>query len=43
MYTTFKASTEVLEQSKSKAARDALYLLVILSILNSAILLLQIF
>lgn len=42
MYTTFEASTAVLEQSESEAARDALYLLAILLMLDSAILPLQI-
>ena len=43
IYTTFEASAEVLQQSESEAAKDALYLLAILSMLDSAILPLQIF
>lgn len=43
IYATFEASAEVLEQSKSEAAKDALYLLAILSMFDSAVLLLQIF
>jgi hypothetical protein len=43
VYTTFEASAEVLQQSESEAAKDALYLLAILSMLDSAILPLQIF
>jgi hypothetical protein len=43
VYTTFEASAEVLEQSESEAAKDALCLLAVLSMLDSAILPLQIF
>ncbi|KAM3067116.1 hypothetical protein ACMFMG_011672 [Clarireedia jacksonii] len=43
VYATFEASAEVLEQSKSEAAKDALDLLAILSMLDSAVLPLQIF
>jgi tetratricopeptide (TPR) repeat protein len=43
VYTTFEASAEVLEQSKSEATKDALCLLTILSMLDSAVLPLQIF
>jgi hypothetical protein len=43
VYATFEASANVLEQSKSEAAKDALGLLGILSMLNSSILPLQIF
>lgn len=43
VYATFEASVEVLEQSESQATDDALRLLEILSILDSAVLPLQIF
>ncbi|KAJ8058497.1 hypothetical protein OCU04_012685 [Sclerotinia nivalis] len=43
VYTTFEASAEVLKQSESEAAKDALDLLTILSMLDSAVLPLQIF
>ncbi|PQE15930.1 Tetratricopeptide-like helical domain protein [Rutstroemia sp. NJR-2017a BVV2] len=43
VYATFEASAEVLEQSGSEAARDALDLLAILSMLDSAVLPLQSF
>jgi tetratricopeptide (TPR) repeat protein len=43
VYATFEASAEVLEQSESEAAKDALSLLAILSMLDSAVLPLQIF
>ena len=43
VYTTFEASAAVLEQSESEAARDALQLLTILSMLDSSFLPLQIF
>jgi hypothetical protein len=43
VYATFEASAEVLEQSESEAAKDALCLLEILSMLDSAVLPLQIF
>jgi tetratricopeptide (TPR) repeat protein len=43
VYATFEASAEVLEQSKSEAAKDALYLLTVLSMLDSAVIPLQIF
>ncbi|PQE34078.1 Tetratricopeptide-like helical domain protein [Rutstroemia sp. NJR-2017a WRK4] len=43
VYATFEASAEVLEQSKSEAAKDALDLLAILSMLDSAVLPLKIF
>ncbi|KAM0182352.1 hypothetical protein ACHAPF_001242 [Botrytis cinerea] len=43
VYATFEASAEVLEQSKSEATEDALHLLAVLSILDSAILPCQIF
>ncbi|KAM3067112.1 hypothetical protein ACMFMG_011668 [Clarireedia jacksonii] len=43
VYATFEASAEMLEQSKSEAAKDALCLLSIMSMLDSAILPLQIF
>jgi hypothetical protein len=43
VYATFEASAEMLEQSKSEVAKDALYLLAILSMLDSAVLPLQIF
>jgi tetratricopeptide (TPR) repeat protein len=43
VYATFEASAQVLEESKSEATKDALYLLAILSMLDSAILPLQIF
>jgi tetratricopeptide (TPR) repeat protein len=43
VYATFEASAEVLEQSESEATKNALYLLAILSMLDSAILPLQIF
>ncbi|KAH8648332.1 hypothetical protein BGZ60DRAFT_499727, partial [Tricladium varicosporioides] len=43
VYATFEASAEVLEQSKSEDAKDALCLLKILSMLDSAILPLRIF
>ncbi|KAM3088918.1 hypothetical protein ACMFMG_000539 [Clarireedia jacksonii] len=43
VYTTFEASAEVLEQSDSEAAKDALCLLAILSMLDSAVLPLDIF
>jgi tetratricopeptide (TPR) repeat protein len=43
VYTTFEASAEVLEQSKNEAAKDALCLLAILAMLDSAVLPLQIF
>ncbi|KAH6694361.1 P-loop containing nucleoside triphosphate hydrolase protein [Leptodontidium sp. MPI-SDFR-AT-0119] len=43
MYATFEASADVLEQSQSKSASDALRLLEILSMLGSNVLPLQIF
>ncbi|KAM0130833.1 hypothetical protein ACHAO1_007614 [Botrytis cinerea] len=43
VYATFEASAEVLEQSKSEATEDALHLLAVLSMLDSAILPCQIF
>ncbi|PMD38716.1 HET-domain-containing protein [Hyaloscypha variabilis F] len=43
VYATFEASAEVLRQSESEAARDALCLLAVLSMLDSAVLPLQIF
>ncbi|KAK6605159.1 phosphorylase superfamily protein [Botrytis cinerea] len=43
VYATFEASAEMLEQSKSEATEDALHLLAVLSILDSAILPCQIF
>ncbi|TVY51960.1 hypothetical protein LSUE1_G010381, partial [Lachnellula suecica] len=43
VYATFEASAEVLQQSGSEATKDALYLLTILSMLDSAVLPLQIF
>jgi hypothetical protein len=43
VYATFEASADVLEQSKSEAAKDALRLLEILSMLDSGILPLQTF
>ncbi|KAH6673515.1 hypothetical protein B0J14DRAFT_50159 [Halenospora varia] len=43
VYATFEASADVLEQSKSEAAEDALRLLEILSMLDSGILPLRIF
>jgi hypothetical protein len=43
VYTTFEASAEILEQSQSEAATDALCLLEILSMLDSGFLPLQIF
>jgi tetratricopeptide (TPR) repeat protein len=43
VYATFEASAEVLEESKSEATKDAQYLLAILSMLDSAVLPLQIF
>jgi hypothetical protein len=43
VYTTFEASAEVLEQSKSDAAKDALCLLTVLSMLDSAVIPLEIF
>ena len=43
VYATFEASAAVLKQSESEAARDALELLAILSMLDSSFLLLQIF
>ncbi|KAK8905606.1 hypothetical protein QC760_005530 [Botrytis cinerea] len=43
VYATFEASAEVLEQSKSEATEDALRLLAVLSMLDSAILPCQIF
>ncbi|KFZ01814.1 hypothetical protein V500_00606 [Pseudogymnoascus sp. VKM F-4518 (FW-2643)] len=43
VYATFEASADVLKQSKSEAANDALQLLEILSMLNSSVLPLQIF
>ncbi|KAL9117774.1 MAG: hypothetical protein Q9187_005686 [Circinaria calcarea] len=43
VYATFEASADVLEQSGSQAAHDALYLLAILSMLSSSVLPFQIF
>jgi tetratricopeptide (TPR) repeat protein len=43
IYATFEASAEVLEQSESEAAKDALCLLAVLSMLDSSALPLQIF
>ncbi|KIM94317.1 hypothetical protein OIDMADRAFT_184403 [Oidiodendron maius Zn] len=43
VYATFEASAEVLRRSESEAARDALCLLEVLSMLDSAVLPLQIF
>ncbi|KAM0310604.1 hypothetical protein ACHAO8_007970 [Botrytis cinerea] len=43
VYATFEASAEVLEQSESEATEDALHLLAVLSMLDSAILPCQIF
>ncbi|OBT39283.1 hypothetical protein VE00_10598 [Pseudogymnoascus sp. WSF 3629] len=43
VYTTFEASADVLKQSKSEVASDALQLLEILSMLDSSVLPLQIF
>ncbi|KFY82785.1 hypothetical protein V498_08453 [Pseudogymnoascus sp. VKM F-4517 (FW-2822)] len=43
VYATFEASADVLKQSKSEAANDALQLLEILSMLDSSVLTLQIF
>jgi Tetratricopeptide repeat len=43
VYATFEASAEVLEQSESEAAKDALCLLAVLAMLDSAVLPLQIF
>ena len=43
VYATFEASAQILEQSGSEAAKDALHLLNILSMLQSSILPLQIF
>ena len=43
VYTTFEASADILEQSQSESAKDALHLLQILSILDSSVLTLQVF
>ena len=43
VYATFEASTDVLEQSQSESAKDALRLLQILSMLDSSVLTLQVF
>ncbi|KAM3068017.1 hypothetical protein ACMFMG_011064 [Clarireedia jacksonii] len=43
VYATFEASADVLEQSQTESARDALHLLEILSMLDSSVLPLQIF
>ena len=43
VYATFEASAEVLEQSQSRSAEDALHLLAILSMLDSSVLTLQVF
>ncbi|KAH8674828.1 hypothetical protein BGZ60DRAFT_279597 [Tricladium varicosporioides] len=43
VYTTFEASAEILQKSESETAKDALDLLAILSMLDSAVLPLQIF
>ena len=43
VYATFEASADILEQSQSESAKDALHLLQILSILDSSVLTLQVF
>lgn len=43
MYATFEASADILEQSRSESAEDALRLLEILSMLDAGVLPLQIF
>jgi hypothetical protein len=43
VYTTFQASAEVLQQARNEAAKDALDLLAILSMLDSAVLPLEVF
>lgn len=43
VYATFEASADILEQSQSESAKDALHLLQILSMLDSSVLTLQVF